>query len=323
MTALVFDSTREGDLDADTLTAVDGREENSFRWSFRWRPVDGAETHMQLLATPLESSILQAWGYDLDKVLFNGWGWFLRADIWFPELCLFVLGVLKFFHSLIPNWGIAIILLTIAARLAVFPLTLKQVKQAKRMAAVMPILKPKLDALKEKYKNEPRKVQEETMRLYNEHGINPLATMAGCLPMFLQMPVFFALYMVLGRAIELRGAPFFGWISDLALPDVILPMIKIPFIFPLGIAILPIFMAASLLWLNKLTIKDPQQQALVWIMPIMMLVFSGSFPSGLVLYWTVSNLFSVAQTWLTNIGPLPTEASVEVGGTPVSKKKRK
>ena len=132
------------------------------------------------------------------------------------------------------------------------------------------------------------------------------------------MPIFFALYMVLGRAIELRGAPFFGWIHDLALPDVILPAVKIPFVFPLGLTVLPIFMAGSLLWLNKMTIKDENQKALVWMMPVMMLVFSGSFPSGLVLYWTVSNLFSVAQTWFVNAGPVPTPG-VEVGGTPKRK----
>ena len=318
MGAALFDTLREGELDGDTLMAVDGAEERSYRWSFRWRPEAGSDS-FTLVATPLEVGALKAWQAGFEKVLFNGWAWFFRADLWFPELCLFVLWVLKLFYQLIPNYGVAIILLTIAARLAVFPLTLKQVKQSKRMAAVMPIIKPQIDALKEKHKGDPRKLQEETMRIYNENGVNPLATMAGCLPLFLQMPVFFALYMVLGRAIELRGAPFFGWISDLALPDVILPAIKVPFIFPLGLTILPLFMAGSLLWLNKLTIKDENQKALVWMMPIMMLVFSGSFPSGLVLYWTVSNVFSVAQTWLVNAGPLPAPGSLPVGGAPKRK----
>lgn len=318
MSSVLFDSLREGDLDADTVAGVDGAEERSYRWSFRWRPEAGSDS-FTLVTTPLEVGALKAWDAGFEKILFSGWGWFFRADIWFPKLCLFVLSVLKFFYQLIPNYGVAIILLTLLARLVVFPLTLKQVKQSKRMAAVMPVIKPQIDALKEKYKNDPRKQQEETLRIYNANGVNPLATMAGCLPLFLQMPVFFALYMVLGRAIELRGAPFFGWIHDLALPDVILPMVKIPFIFPLGITILPIFMAGSLLWLNKNTIKDPQQQALVWMMPIMMLVFSGSFPSGLVLYWTVSNVFSVAQTWVVNAGPVPTAPIPEVGGTPKRK----
>ncbi|MCB9495420.1 MAG: membrane protein insertase YidC [Fibrobacteria bacterium] len=317
MGAVLFDSLREGELDADTVLGVDGQEEKSYAWRFRWRPQAGVDS-FTLVVTPLEVGALKAWDASFEKVLFNGWAWFFRADLWFPKLCLFVLGLLNFFHKLLPNYGIAIILLTLVARLAVFPLTLKQVRQSKRMAVVMPAIKPKIDALKEKYKNDPRKLQEETLRIYNENGVNPLATMAGCLPLLLQMPVFFALYMVLGRAIELRGAPFFGWISDLAQPDVILPMVKIPLIFPLGITVLPLFMAGSLYLLNKLTIKDPQQQALVYMMPVMMLVFSGSFPSGLVLYWTVSNLFSVGQTWLVNAGPAAT-AAPEVGGTPKRK----
>jgi len=318
MGATLFDSLREGELDGDTLQGVDGAEERSYRWSFRWRPEAGVDS-FTLVATPLEVGALKVWDAGFENILFHGWAWFFRADLWFPKLCLFVLSILKLFYELIPNYGVAIILLTLAARLVVFPLTLKQVKQSKRMAAVMPVIKPQIDALKEKYKNDPRKQQEETMRIYNENGVNPLATMAGCLPLFLQMPIFFALYMVLGRAIELRGAPFFGWIHDLALPDVILPAVKIPFIFPLGLTILPIFMAGSLLLLNKMTIKDENQKALVWMMPIMMLVFSGSFPSGLVLYWTFSNLFSVAQTKLVNAGPLPTAPAVQVGGTPKRK----
>jgi len=305
MAAVIFPGeARDGELVADSVSHVDGADEKSFKWSFRWRPQPGPE-RLELAVTPLEVNALKSWNVGFEQMLFSGYAWFFRADLWFPHLCLFVLGMLQFFHKLLPNYGIAIILLTLVARAAVLPLTLKQVKQSKRMSEVMPLLKPKLDALKEKHKGDARKVQEETMKLYAEYGINPLATMAGCLPMFLQMPVFIALYMVLGRAIELRSQPFFGWITDLSRSDVVLEAVKIPFVFPQGIAILPIFMAASLWGLNKLTIKDPAQQAMVWIMPIMMLVFSGSMPSGLVLYWTVSNLFSMAQTWLINAGPLP------------------
>lgn len=327
MSAVVFlGEPRDGELVADSISHVDGADEHSFRWSFRWRPQPGPE-RMELAVTPLEVNALKAYGVGFEQMLFSGYAWFFRADLWFPHLCLFVLGMLQFFHKLLPNYGIAIILLTLVARAAVLPLTLRQVRQSKRMAEVMPLLKPKLDALKEKHKGDARKVQEETMKLYAEYGINPLATMAGCLPMVLQMPVFIALYMVLGRAIELRGQPFFGWITDLSRSDVVLEMVKIPFIFPQGLTILPILMAASLFGLNKLTIKDPQQQAMVWIMPVMMLVFSGSMPSGLVLYWTVSNLFSMAQTWLINAGPLPVVAAGGKGGVEVkadrSKKPKK
>ena len=315
LAAVTFPGTpREGDLSAERLKSVDGAEEKSYRWSFRWHP-EVAE-QMELAVTPLEVKTLESWGVGFEKVLFSGYAWFFRADLWFPYLCLFVLSVLQFLYKLVPNYGVAIILLTLVARAAVLPLTLRQVRQSKRMAEIMPKLKPQIDAAKEKYKNEPRKVQEETMRLYAEHGINPMAQMAGCLPLVFQMPVFIALYQVLGRAIELRGAPFFGWIRDLASPDVVAESVKIPFLFPAGLTILPIAMGASLFGLNKLTIKDPQQAAMVWVMPIMMLVFSGSMPSGLVLYWTVSNLFSMAQTWLVNPAapPAPAVAAPAVNG---------
>lgn len=327
MSAVLFEGDlREGDLDVDTLGAIDSTGEQSFKWSFRWRPADGGD-RMELAITPLEVNSLKAWKAGFEQMLFSGYAWFFRADIWFPHLCLFVLWLLGWFHSLLPNYGIAIILLTFVARFAVLPLTLKQVRQSKRMAEVMPLIKPKLEAIKEKHKNDPRKVQEETMRVYAEYGINPLASLAGCLPLLLQMPIFISLYMVLGRAIELRGAPFALWITDLARPDVVTEIVKVPLLFPLGITILPIAMAASLWGLNKLTIKDPQQQMLVWVMPIMMLLFSGTMPSGLVLYWTVSNLFSMAQTWLINAGPMPEAPKVHKhGGVEVkadrSKKKK-
>jgi YidC/Oxa1 family membrane protein insertase len=298
---------REGELASERLDSIDGGQEKSYRWSFRWHPE--ASEHMELAVTPLEVQSLESFGLDFEKVLFSGYGWFFRADLWFPHLCLFVLGLLQFLHRMIPNYGVAIILLTLLARGAMVPLTIKQVRQSKRMAEVMPKLKPQLEAVKEKHKGDARKIQEETMRLYAEHGVNPLAQMAGCLPLVLQMPVFISLYQVLGRAIELRGQPFFGWIHDLSTPDVVLEAVKIPYVFPMGITILPILMGASLFGLNRLTIKDPQQAAMVWIMPVMMLVFSGSMPSGLVLYWTVSNVFSMTQTWLVgSAAPAPAAA---------------
>ena len=300
---------REGDLSAERLDAVDGKEEKSYKWSFRWHPEPSEQ--LELVATPLEVGTLESFGVGFEKVLFSGYGWFFRADLWFPHLCLFVLWLLQFLHKVIPNYGVAIILLTLIARGIMVPLTLRQVRSSKRMAEVMPRIKPQLEALKEKHKNDPRKVQEETMRIYAEHGINPLAQMAGCLPLLLQMPVFIALYQVLGRAIELRGQPFFGWIRDLSTPDVVSELVKVPYVFPMGLTILPILMAASLFGLNKLTIKDPQQAAMVWIMPVMMLVFSGSMPSGLVLNWTVSNIFSMVQTWMVGTGaPVPATAEV-------------
>ena len=303
LAAVRFDSTRDGDADFDTVQNVDGTE-GSYSWSFRGR-MDNGQEKATLIVTPLEMSRLKALKGDFDKVLFTGYAWFLRADIWFPKLCEFILWMLTWLHGLVPNFGIAIIALTLLARTVLLPLTLKQTRQAKRMSTVMPLIKPKLEAIKEKYKDDMRKQQEETMKVYSEAGINPMASLAGCLPMLFQMPVFIGLYTVLGRAIELRGQPFFGWITDLSRSDVIYEGLKIPYIFGQGITVLPILMALSMYFLNKQTIKDPQQQMLVYVMPVMMLVFSGSMPSGLVLYWTISNIYSLTQTMLINAGSMP------------------
>jgi YidC/Oxa1 family membrane protein insertase len=319
LTAVAFATPRDGDADFDTVANVDG-DQHSYAWSFRGHMTNGQEK-ATLIVTPLEMSRLKALKGDFEKVLFNGWAFFFRADIWFPKLCGFVLWLLVWFHGIVPNYGIAIVLLTLVARSVLLPLTLKQSRQAKRMAAVMPIIKPRLEAVKEKYKDDARKQQEETMKVYAEAGINPLASLAGCLPLLLQMPVFISLYTVLGRAIELRGQPFYGWITDLAHPDVVYAGLKIPFIFPMGITILPVFMGLSMYFLNKQTIKDPQQQALVYVMPVMMLVFSGSMPSGLVLYWTISNVYSVLQTMAINVGVVPTELAI--APAPVKKPKGK
>jgi YidC/Oxa1 family membrane protein insertase len=115
------------------------------------------------------------------------------------------------------------------------------------------------------------------------------------------MPIFIALFNVLGRAVELREEGFFGWITDLSYPDVVLPALQVPYVFPEGLTILPFFMAGTMWIQMKMTIKDPNQKFMVWMMPVMMFFFSCSFPSGLVVYWTVSNVFTIGQTaWINS-----------------------
>lgn len=127
------------------------------------------------------------------------------------------------------------------------------------------------------------------MKLYQEEGINPLG---GCLPMLLQMPIFFALYNVFSNTIELRQAPFMLWIQDLSLPDEVI-------LGGLGIHVLPLLMAVSMFFQSKMTMKDPKQAVLVYLMPVMMIFIFWTLSSGLVLYWTVFNVLSIAQQWLT------------------------
>jgi len=253
---------------------------------------DDNALNFDFVVLPLQYSTIKAMDRNYDEILFSGWESFFRADIWYPKLCGLVLNLLKLFYHWTSNYGVAIILLTLLVRFITLPLSINQTRQTAKMAEHQPAIRK----IQEKYKGDRQKTQTETMAYYREQGINPLAPVMGCLPALLQMPIFIALFNVLGRAVELRNAPFVGWIHDLARPDVVLPAFQIPFFFPMGLTVLPFFMAGTMLLQMKMTIKDPNQKAMVWLMPVMMFVFSGSFPSGLVLYWTVSNLFTLAQT---------------------------
>jgi YidC/Oxa1 family membrane protein insertase len=242
---------------------------------------------------PLSYDKLLTYKDNYEKIIFSGWESFFRADIWYVALCGMVLHLLNFFHGIIPNYGIAIILLTLLVRIVTFPLTISQTKQGVKMQQHMPAIAK----IREKNKGQPQKANAEIMAYYKEKGVNPLSGVMGCFPVLLQMPIFIALFNVLGRAVELKGAPFGLWVHDLSLPDVVFEAFKVPYLFPLGLTILPFFMAATMYFQMKLTIKDPNQKMMVWMMPIMMFVFSCAFPSGLVLYWTVSNLFTIGQTY--------------------------
>ncbi len=195
----------------------------------------------------------------------------------FAVLAVPILRGLQFIHKYIPNYGIAIILLTILIRLITFPLQYKSFKSMKKMQAIQ----PELAAIKEKFKDEPQKMQKETMDLFKKAGANPLS---GCLPLLLQMPFFFAIYRVLYSAVELVGAPFYGWIHDLSIHD--------PFY------ILPVFMGLAMLAQQKLTPQttvDPTQQKIMMFMPVIFAFIMKSLPAGLVLYIFVSTVVGVAQ----------------------------
>jgi len=210
---------------------------------------------------------------------------------WIRPLSRTILGILIWMHGILPNYGVVIILFSSAINLLFFPLTYKSTRSMRDMAA----LKPRLDALKEKYKDDQQKLSEATMRVYKEAGVNPLA---GCFPLVLQMPIFFALYAVLFHTIELRQAPFVFWIRDLSQPDVVF---HLPFALPLigsGIALLPIIMGITSYFQSKATMVDPSQKAMTTMMPIMMTFIFFTMPSGLVLYWLTSNLFTIGQKFL-------------------------
>ena len=189
--------------------------------------------------------------------------------------------LLERIHGFLGNWGWSIVALVVLLKIAFYWLNASAYKSMGKMKAVG----PKVQELRERYKDEPQKMQQEMMRIYREEKVNPLG---GCLPIFVQMPFFIALYWVLLSTVEMRGAPWILWIDDLSLKD--------PFF------ILPLLMTATSLlqtWLNP-TPPDPMQAKLMWIMPLAFSVMFFFFPAGLVLYWFVNNLLSIAQQWMIN-----------------------
>ena len=213
----------------------------------------------------------------INPVLTNAieYGWFT-----FAAKPLFAL--LSYLHGIFGNWGWSIIALTFLVRVVLYPLTFKGMMSMQKMKD----LAPQLKEIKEKYKKDPQKMNAATMEMYKKHGANPLG---GCLPMLLQIPVFFAIYRVLLNAVELQGAPWILWVQDLSRMD--------------HYYILPILMGASMFLQQRMTpnnITDPLQEKVFKYLPVVFTFFFISFPSGLVLYWFVNNLFSIAQQFIVN-----------------------
>ena len=236
---------------------------------------------------PKTADALAAANASLEKSVDRGWSW-LEPLTRFFEIALDKL------YVVIPNYGFAIIVLTIMVRIVTAPLMVRQMRSAERMREVQPRLK----ALQERYKDDRQKQSEEMMKLYREEGINPLG---GCLPLFLQMPVLIGLFYALRTSIGLRHAPFILWIDDLSQPATLFTIPGLDF----PVRLLPLIMGASMYVQQKMmpqTGMDPVQARMMLIMmPGMMLLISYTFPSGLVLYWTVSNLLGIAhQYWVRN-----------------------
>jgi len=231
-----------------------------------------AGSEQKLTATyymgPKESDILEAIHPDLDLTVDYGWLWFISQP-------LFVL--LKWLHSILGNWGVAIIAITIIVKSLMYPLTKAQYTSMAKMRA----LQPKMAALKEKFGDDRQKFGQATMEMYKKEKVNP---MGGCFPILLQMPIFLALFYVFLESTELRHAEFIFWLTDLSAQD--------PYY------VLPILFGASMFVTQKLqpmTVTDPMQQKMMTFMPVIFSVFFLWFPSGLVLYWLVSNLISIVQ----------------------------
>jgi len=207
---------------------------------------------------------------------------------------------LKFVNDFFSNYGISIIVLTILLRVIFFPLTVKSMKSMKAVQNKMKKLKPEIDALKEKYKDDKSTQQAEMMKLYSSNNINPLSSLGGCLPLLIQLPVFIALYFALLYSIDLRHSSFL-WVNDLSQPEHLFDVLGIPF------RILPLLMGVSWFLSQRLTpMTTPGsetmelQMKLMQFMPIIFTVMFWGLPSGLILYWTVSNILSVGQQLYIN-----------------------
>ena len=233
---------------------------------------------------PKKLEMLDSIGFNLGKSVNFGW---------FDVIAKPTLWLLNMFYGVVKNYGIAIILVTVLFKAIFWPITQKGMKSMKNMQK----LQPKMMKIKEKYKSDPTKMNQEVMGLYKTYKVNPLG---GCLPMVLQIPVFFALYKVLLQSIELRHAPFMLWITDLSAPDRLWIGMDIPYLG--GIPVLTLLMGASMFLQQKMSpsTADPTQAKIMMFLPVVFTFMFLNFASGLVLYWFINNLLSILQQVLIN-----------------------
>lgn len=249
--------------------------------SVRMAPIGGgSSSFLQLYAGPKEYDTLRSLNVGLEETIDFGWfifgSWSVVKAVAKP---LFY--VLRFINEYTGNYGVSIILLTLGIKVLFVPLQYKSYKSMKQMQAIQ----PKVQGLQEKYKDDRDKLNKELIKLYRDHRVNPVG---GCLPMILQMPVFVALFNILYMTIDLRQAPFFGWITDLSVQD--------PYY------VLPIVMGATMVITQKIqpTTMDPTQAKMMLILPVFMTFLFVNFPAGLVLYWLTNNTLQIIQQFVTD-----------------------
>ncbi len=248
-------------------------------------PAQGSKQYQySLYFGPKKISVLKEVDAGLDRIVNFGW---------FDKLARPTLVLLNFIHQYSKNYGVAIILVTVLIKILFWPIAQKGMKSMRNMQKIQ----PKITKLREKYKNDATRMNQEMMGLYKTYKINPLG---GCLPMLLQIPVFFALYKVLLQAIELRHAPFMLWITDLSAPDRLWAGLNLPYLG--GIPVLTLLMGGSMFLQQKLTPSpaDPTQAKIMMFLPVIFTFMFLNFASGLVLYWFVNNLLSIGQQYVIN-----------------------
>jgi len=257
-----------------------------------WRrgPVETYRLYMG----PIDYALLKQQGRGLEEIVDLGWK-FVRP------VSKVILSFMNFLYGVIPNYGVVILILSTLTQFLFWPLTQKSFTSMRKMQN----LQPMVQALKERYKDNPQEMNRQMMALWKKEGVNP---MGGCMPMVVQIPVLFALYAVLRSSIDLRGAPFILWMDNLAAPDVLFTLpISLPFLGN-AFSLLPLLMGAAMIWRSAMSPTMPsttpgaaqQQMLMKWFMPIMMIVIFYNMPSGLVLYWLVNSLLGIWQQVLIN-----------------------
>jgi YidC/Oxa1 family membrane protein insertase len=268
--------------------------------AFQLQPGQTSTERFQIYTGPKLYGRLAKLGHDEAEIMnFGIWKLVSQA----------LLNFMNLLHGWLGNYAVAIVVLTACVKAVLWPLQNKANKSMRHMSA----LAPKMQELKEKYKDDPTRMNQEVMKLYKEHGVNPVG---GCLPMMIQIPIFFGLFSMLGQAAELRHASFL-WVHDLSQPDTVahIPGLGWP------VNILPLLMGATNVWLMRMTPKtgDTTQQRVMMFMPIIFLVFCYNFAAALALYYTTQNLFTILQLWQNQRQPVPVLEKV----APARKRARK
>ncbi|MDR1677981.1 MAG: membrane protein insertase YidC [Deltaproteobacteria bacterium] len=293
LTALILDGNSSGVQDPTVLRLQAASRspqgvQLAASWPLQLNPGSAASYDFSVYYGPKENKSLDVAGFSLDQSIDLGWFGFLAKPLAY---------LLRMFYGIVGNYGLAIIIVTFLIKLALAPLTAKSYKSMKQMQK----LQPRMQAVREKFKDDRESANKEMMQLYKTYKVNPLG---GCLPMMLQIPFFIAFYRVLDYALELRGAPFMLWIQDLSAPDRLFDLgVTIPFLDPpTGIPVMTILMAGSMIWQQKMTptMGDPMQAKIMMLMPLFFSIILLNMPAGLVLYWLVNNILSIIQQKFIN-----------------------
>jgi YidC/Oxa1 family membrane protein insertase len=285
------DAAQGAYLEGDHRAGADGgsveRYAVALKMPFRGQAVETAKVRVFL--GPLAYDGVKDLGVGLEGIMNLGAAWIIRPISEYLMIPLF--RVLK---AVIPNYGWVIVVFSLIIKIVLHPLTKSSMASMRRMQA----LSPMMNEIREKYKDDPEKMNKAVMNLYKEYGVNPAS---GCLPLLLQMPIMFALYSVLRSSIELRQAHFLGWITDLSIPDALM---KLPFTIPFfgihEVSGLALIMGVTMFVQQKMTVTDPRQKSMVYVMPVLFTLLFNNFPSGLNLYYLVFNILSIAQQLWTN-----------------------